>query len=99
MDDNLLAQPPETIIWVAASALRDQAATDTRDKSRVERAIELIAGVLKKIGVWAARTVAAGVSAATVTIVIKGADAWAVNNQEKLVELIDAAVKWLPFLN
>ncbi|WP_299673866.1 hypothetical protein [uncultured Roseobacter sp.] len=97
-DDDLPAQAPETIIWVAADELRTQAQAETPTPSRIKRALSLIAGVLKASGLWVAGTVATGISVATVTVVKKGADAWAVQNQDKLVELIDAALKWLSLL-
>ncbi|MDW3183189.1 hypothetical protein [Roseobacter sp.] len=99
IDDDLPAQAHETIIWAATDELRTQAQAETPAPSRVKRALSLIAGVLKASGLWVAGTVATGISVAAVTVVKKGADAWAVQNQDKLVELIDAALRWLYLLH
>lgn len=98
-DDDLGAQPHETIIWVAASELREQARSESRVKSTIKRALSYIIGVLKATGLWIAGTVATGISIASVTVVKQGADAWAVQNQDKLVELIDATLRWLSLVN
>ncbi|WP_299828335.1 hypothetical protein [uncultured Roseobacter sp.] len=99
IDEDLPSQAHETIIWAATDELRTQAQAKTPAPSRIKRALSLIAGVLKASGLWVAGTVATGISVAAVTVVKKGADAWAVHNQDKLVELIDAALRWLSLLH
>ncbi|WP_299739022.1 hypothetical protein [uncultured Roseobacter sp.] len=98
-DDLLLVQPTETITWVAASELRHQAESDAPEPSRIEQAVSLLAGVLKAVGLWIAGTVATGISVASVAVIKKGADAWAIQNQDKLVELIDTTLRWLSLMN
>lgn len=105
IDDSLPTQPVETIIWVAASELREQAGLENPDTSAVQRAVEVLVGVVKATGLWAAQKIDKAVDAASGAFGIAfgtagGAAglAFVTGNGDKIAKLIDAALNWLPLL-
>ncbi|KRS10752.1 hypothetical protein XM53_19675 [Roseovarius atlanticus] len=101
IEDALQTSDGVTIIWAAARDLKEEAQAAKPDKKRVEIALGAILGVLKVCGVWMAKKVDSGLQAAVIaagsTGGIAGA-AWVTQNSDKILDLVDAVQKWLPFL-
>ena len=90
-----------TIIWAAAQELKEEAQSEAPDKTRVEKAISAIVGVLKASGLWAAKKVDKGLNAAVIAAGTAGGGAsvvWITQNSGSLMEFVKAAEAWLPFL-
>jgi hypothetical protein len=101
IEDALATSDGVTIIWAAAQELKDEAQSETPDKTRVEKAIGAIVGVLKACGIWAAKKVDKGLNAAVIAAGSVGGPAgvvWITQNSDKLIELVKAAEAWLPFI-
>lgn len=102
IDDDLSEQPPETLIWVAASSLREEAASTNPDTATVRKAVGILVAALQASGLWVAQkldkaiTDAAGAfgktfgGAAGVSLL-----AYVTGNSDKIMQLVDKVLSWL----
>jgi len=104
-DENLAEQPLETVIWVAASELRAQAEAPSTEKTRVQKAVGVLIGLMQATGHWVGRKLDMVVDgAATAFGKALGAAggvagvASLTQHQDKLAELVEAALRWLSLL-
>ncbi|WP_195819795.1 hypothetical protein [Roseobacter sp. MH60115] len=105
IDEDLPTQPPETLIWVAASALRDEAASTTPDRSNLQKAAGILIAALRASGLWVAQkldnaiTEAAGAfgKAFGAAAGVSGL-AYITGYSDKIILLVEKVLSWLPLI-
>lgn len=105
IDEELPTQPPETLIWVAASALLDEAVSEAPKKSNVQKATGILIAALRASGLWVAQkldnaiTEAAGAfgKAFGAAAGVSGL-AYITGYSDKIILLVEKVLSWLPLI-
>ncbi len=105
IDDDVSAKAPETLIWIAAGTLRDEARSDTPGKSNVQKAVGVLIAALQASGLWVAQKVdkaitdAAGAFGRTFGAAtgVSGL-AYVTGHSDKIIQLVDKVLSWLSFI-